>query len=106
MMQIAGKPCAMTYYFLFVIAGFMVAFLISAIRKGEMRRWIIATGALAAAAILAVGANLPSLYNTYEYSKETMRGNHSELSGRHRSGPTPPPGLNRDYITQYRLWPR
>ncbi len=100
MMQIAGNHVQMTYYFLFVIAGFMVAFLISAIRKGEMRRWIIATGALAAAAILAVGANLPSLYNTYEYSKETMRGNHSELSA-DTDPANATSGLNRDYITQY-----
>lgn len=100
MMQIAGNHVQMTYYFLFVIAGFMVAFLVSALRRGEMRRWLTATGALAVAAMFAVGANLPSLYNTYEYSKETMRGNHSELTT-----DTDPSnvssGLNRDYITQY-----
>lgn len=64
MMQIAGNHVQMTYYFLFVIAGFMVAFLVSALRRGEMRRWLTATGALAVAAMFAVGANLPSLYNT------------------------------------------
>lgn len=100
MMQIAGNHVQMSYYFLFVIIGFMVAFFLRSLRKGEMRKWLIATGSLAVAAILAVGANLPSLYNTYEYSKETMRGNHSELAS-----DTDPAnstgGLNRDYITQY-----
>lgn len=100
MMQIAGNHVQMTYYFLFVILGFVISFLIRAIKEGEMRRWLIATGALAVAGVLAVGANLPSLYNTYEYSKETMRGNHSELAtDTDPSNATQ--GLNRDYITQY-----
>lgn len=38
------------------------------------------------AAILAVTANLPSLYNTYEYSKETMRGKHTDLVTTQTSG--------------------
>lgn len=100
MLQIAGNHVQMTYYFLAVTAGFVVVYLIDAVRTGQVRRWAIATGSLLVAALLAVGANLPSLYNTYEYSKETMRGNHSELST-----DTDPAnmtdGLNRDYITQY-----
>lgn len=103
MMQIAGNHIQMTYYFLFVIAGFVIAYLIMAVKAREMRRWAIATGALAVAAVLAVGANLPSLYNTYEYSKETMRGNHSELTSANETADDAnrTEGLNRDYITQY-----
>lgn len=100
MMQIAGNHVQMTYYFLFVILGFVIACLIKAVREKNVRRWGIATGVLAVAAVLAVGANLPSLYNTYEYSKETMRGNHSELSSDTDPANTSG-GLNRDYITQY-----
>lgn len=103
MLQIAGNHIQMTYYFLFVIAGFVIVALIRAIREKEMKRWCIATGSLVIGAILAVGANLPSLYNTYEYSKETMRGNHSELTD--AAAPADEAnrtdGLNRDYITQY-----
>ncbi len=103
MLQIAGNHIQMTYYFLFVIAGFVIVALIDAIRRKEMRRWVIATASLAAGALLAVGANLPSLYNTYEYSKETMRGNHSELTDSSAAGDEAnrTDGLNRDYITQY-----
>lgn len=101
MMQIAGNHVQMTYYFLYVVVGFAVAYLISALRKGEMRRWLKASAALAAAALLAVCANLPSLYNTYEYSKETMRGHHTELTQGNSATGESAGGLDKDYITQY-----
>lgn len=99
MMQIASNHVQMTYYFLFVIAAIAIAMLCKAIRTRTPQRWIKATAALAIAAALAVGANLPSLYNTYEYSKETMRGSHSELASPSAGAATG--GLDRDYITQY-----
>lgn len=102
MMQISANHPQMTYYFLFVVAGMALAYLVSAIKEKAVKRWAVATGVLAVAAILAVGANLPSLYNTYEYSKETIRGGHSELTpmpGEQRN--TTEQGLERDYITQY-----
>lgn len=100
MMQIASNHVQMTYYFLFVVLGVMAVYLIEALRSHTMKRWGTATGVLAVAAILAVTANLPGLYNTYEYSKETMRGGHSELS-RTEANPNATAGLDRDYITQY-----
>ena len=103
MLQIASNHAQMTYYFLFVIVGVVVAFLIAAIRTKGMRRFLTATGVLAVAGVLAVGANLPSLYNTYEYSKETIRGTHSLLSSGAKADATG--GLNKDYITQYSYQP-
>lgn len=100
MMQIQSNHVQMTYYFLFVILGLAVAYLIQAVRSGETRRWLKGTGALLVAAALAVTANLPTLYNTYKYSKETMRGGHSELTA--TAAPAEKTsGLDRDYITQY-----
>lgn len=102
MMQISSNHIQMSYYFLFVITGIVVAYLITAIRQKQMKQWGIATGSLVLAAILAVTANLPNLYNTYEYSKETMRGNHSELSALSEADvQQKTAGLDRDYITQY-----
>lgn len=101
MMQIASNHVQMTYYFMFVIAGVAIACLIKAIRAGRTRRWLIATVTLAVAGALAFGANLPSLYNTYEYSKSTMRGGHSELSRPDAPATAASNGLDRDYITQY-----
>jgi len=103
MMQIASNHVQMTYYFMFVIAGFVIAYLVKAVRQKQMAQWGKATGALAVAAVLAVAANMPNLYNTYEYSKETMRGGHSELT--QPQGEQSTDGLNRDYITQYSYMP-
>lgn len=99
MMQIANNHVQMSYYFLFVTAGFAIAYLCQAIKRHRVKQWGVATGVLVIAGMLAVGANLPSLYNTYEYSKETMRGGHSELSQGTAANSTS--GLDRDYITQY-----
>lgn len=107
MMQISSNHPQMTYYFLFVIAGFSLAYLIDAVRQKQLPRWLKATGALAVAAVLAVGANLPSLYNTFEYTKYTMRGSHTELSaaGNAAAVVNATSGLDRDYITQYSYEP-
>ena len=103
MMQLSANHVQMTYYFAFVIVGFVVAYFITAIKEKKLKQWGIATGTLAVAAVLALAANSPSLYNTYEYSKETMRGNHSELTAKEdaKSTENKTDGLNRDYITQY-----
>ena len=102
MMQLSSNHVQMSYYFSFVIVGFVVAYLIIAIKEKKIKQWGIATGSLAVAAILAVAANSPNLYNTYEYSKETMRGKHSELtSATSANNENKTDGLDRDYITQY-----
>ncbi len=102
MLQIAGNHIQMSYYFLMVIIGFAAAYAVILFREKKGAQWCKATGVLAAAAILAVLANSPNLYNTYEYSKETMRGRHSELSqGGSSSGVSENGGLNKDYITTW-----
>ncbi|WP_302321088.1 YfhO family protein, partial [uncultured Duncaniella sp.] len=104
-MQIANNHVQMTYYFLFVILGVVIAFLISDYKSKNLRGWGKATGFLAVAAVLAVAANMPNLYNTYEYSKETMRGRHSELTQPNADAAQSTSGLDKDYITQYSYQP-
>lgn len=79
MLQLNANHPQMTYYFAFVIAGFVIVYLIDALRSKKIKQWATATALLAGAGALALGANLPSLYNTYEYSKETKRAQ-SELA--------------------------
>lgn len=105
MMQIASNHVQMTYYFLFVIVGIVIACLVDAVRSGQLRRWGIATGVLVVAGGLAVAANMPSLYLTYEYAKETMRGRHSELTSAAQEASPTAGGLDKDYITQYSYQP-
>ncbi|MBP3304219.1 MAG: YfhO family protein [Muribaculaceae bacterium] len=105
MMQIANNHVQMTYYFLFVILGVVIAFLVSDRKGGNIKGWGKATGCLALAALLAVAANMPNLYNTYEYSKETMRGRHSELTQPDAAERQASSGLDKDYITQYSYQP-
>ncbi len=106
MMQIASNHVQMSYYFAWVMAGFVIAWGVEALRSKELKKWGVSTLVAAAAMLLAVGANLPNLYNTYEYSKQTIRGQHSELTASTAAGATDATtGLDRSYITQYSYEP-
>ena len=97
--QIQSNHVQMTYYSLFVMVPLVIAFFFEARKKKNLRGWAIATGALSVAAVLAIVANAPNLYNTYKYGKETMRGGHSELTvGTDNSSAG---GLDKDYITAW-----
>lgn len=105
MLQIASNHVQMTYYFLFVVVAMMAAYFVESYRKKEVGRWLKATGVLAMAAVVAVGANLTSLYNTYEYSKETIRGRSTDLTPASQasaaSGNVNKNGINRDQVTSW-----
>ncbi len=100
-LQIASNHIQMSYYFLFLIAAISIAYLVNDVKSKRFKNWGIATLSLLAAAILAVAANSPNLYHTYKYSKETMRGGHSEIVVAGDSQNASEGGLNKDYITQW-----
>lgn len=100
-LQLAANHVQMTYYSLFLIAGLAVAFLVSLARRRMLRQWLFASAVLLFAAVLAGLANSPNLYNTYKYSKETMRGGHSELAAPADNANASAGGLDRDYITAW-----
>ena len=107
-MQLISNHVQMTYYSLFIIVPLAIAFLVKAIIDKKITRWLIATGALAIAAVLALGANASNLYLSYKYSQETMRGGHSELTplpgegGENQVSNEPTNGgLSKEYITQW-----
>lgn len=72
-LQLQANHPQMSYYFLFVIFFIVTAFLWNAVKEKDFKRWGIATACILGAGILATIANSPSLYNSYEYSKETIR---------------------------------
>lgn len=101
MLQIASNHIQMSYYFLFVIVALVIAYAVELIREKKIAQFFKASGVLVVAAALAIGANLPSLYHTQKYSKETMRGGHSELTPVDADVDKASDGLNKEYITQW-----
>ena len=96
-LQIAANHPQITYYFAFVIAALWVNELIRATREKWLGRFAKATVVLAAAAVLAVGANLSSLYYTAQHQPDTTRGG-SELA---TSGGSEKGGLDIAYATAW-----
>ncbi len=99
-MQIQSNHVQMSYYFLFVILFLAGAYFEEALRNKELPHFFKASGVLVVAALIGVAINLPNLYHTYEYSKETMRGK-SELKSETNPADQTDSGLERSYITQW-----
>ena len=97
--QLSANHIQMSYYFLIVMLAIAIAYLVEAIKKKELGVYAKSTGVLVIAGLIGVTANISSLYHTYEYSKETMRGK-SELS-HHGAENKTDAGLERDYITAW-----
>ena len=97
--EVEANHVQMTYYYLFIIAFMLLAFLIDALRKKEMKRFAKATLVCLAGALIGISINLSNLYHTWEYGKESMRGK-SELTEKTK-GNEATSGLDRDYITQW-----
>ena len=97
--EINANHVQMTYYYLFVILFMVIAWLVDAVRKGQMARFVKATGVCLAGGLLGVCMNLSNLYHTWQYTQESMRGK-SELV-KADDGNQTNSGLERDYITQW-----
>lgn len=97
--QLSANHIQMSYYFMIVMLAIVLAYLAEAIKKKQLTRFAKSSGVLLIAGLIGVATNISSLYHTYEYSKETMRGK-SELS-HHRPDNKTDAGLERDYITAW-----
>lgn len=101
-LQVLNNHIQMTYYFLFVMAFIVAAYAVEAVRKHEWKHWAKATGAVVIGGVMGALINLPNLYHTWEYSKESMRGagelaeKVTPMAGQKATG-----GLERDYITAW-----
>lgn len=98
-LQLQSNHPQMTYYFLFVVLAFVIARLCTAIKRKEIKPWAIATCCALGAGALAVAANSASLYNSYEYSKETVRGRATDLTPADAKAVTG--GMDRSAITAW-----
>ena len=97
--EIKANHVQMTYYYLFIILFMVIAYLVKAVREKQLTGFMKSTGIVAAAAVIGIAINLSSLYHTWQYQKESMRGK-SELVKKDAANQTSS-GLDRDYITQW-----
>lgn len=97
--EVKANHVQMTYYYLFVVALMVLAWLVEALREKQLQRFLKATGTVMAAALIGIAVNASNLYHTWEYQKESMRGK-SELVKTDNANQTNS-GLERDYITQW-----
>ncbi len=106
-LEVHANHVQMTYYYLFIIAGMILAFACESLRKspslggarGGLIHFMKATGVVIVGGLLGVLINLSNLYHTWEYGQESMRGK-SELVKPQSENQTSS-GLERDYITQW-----
>lgn len=95
--EIAANHIQMSYYLSFAIIIFILIHFGFAIKQKTTPSFFKATAGIAIAAIIAVGINLPNLWLTAEYGKETIRGK-SELTLNPESNRD---GLSKEYVYQY-----
>lgn len=101
-LQLMSNHIQMSYYFLLVILCMVLAWLYDAIRNHRTAQWGIATATMILAGVLAIGVNAPSLYNSYSYSKQTIRGNATEIPTEGVKTETDGNGgLDLDYMTMW-----
>ncbi|MDE6294868.1 MAG: YfhO family protein [Muribaculaceae bacterium] len=97
-MQLMSNHPQMTYYFVIVMLALVIAWGINAVRQHTLRQFTYATLLAIAAGSLAVAVNSASLYNSYQYSKETVRGRATLLTEGDGSQNA---GMDRDAITAW-----
>lgn len=78
-LAVAASHLQITYYFVLILAAFWINKFAAAVKTKTLPKFGKATIAVAAAAILAVGANFTHLWFTAKHMPETTRGG-SELS--------------------------
>ncbi len=96
--QISSNHVQMTYYSMFIVGAYVLYALVDNWKQHTLPIFFKAAGICCLAIWIAVMINLPNLYHTWEYSKETIRGK-SELT--HDAANKTDNGLDRDYMVQW-----
>ena len=96
-LEIRANHIQMTYYLLLMILILVGIELYQAKKRGTIKIFIRSALYLTAATALAIAVNASSLWSTYEYGKETIRGK-SNLT---QTAAEPGNGLPRDYAYEW-----
>jgi hypothetical protein len=96
-LEITSNHPQITYYLMIIVAAYAIAELVRYIQEKRIKEFIKPSVLLIAAALIAALTNTASLWNTYEYSKFSIRGK-TELSSEKENRTT---GLDKDYATNW-----
>jgi len=97
-MELYSNHIQMTYYFLLTVICILIFEFYSKFKSRELKKFFIATAFMSIAALLALGINNTNLYSTYQYGKQSIRGE-SELTIGNENNKTS--GLDKDYATAW-----
>jgi len=92
-LQIRANHPQISYYLMFVLFSFWLAYLIYSIKDKKIKFFISNTVVFVLGCFLAIMINIASLWSTYDYSKYTMRGG-SDLIQEES-------GLKQDYAMEW-----
>lgn len=107
-MQLAANHLQMTYYLMILVGAVALGEIIKGVIDKRIKSVLVSTGFLVLAAVLAVAPNTTNILTTYNYSKDSTRGQ-SELSedvllaNGISSSVAGSDGLNKDYILEYSM---
>lgn len=87
--NVGSNHYQITYYLLLLLALYVIAEGVMALRNKTLLNFAKATGIMAAVFLLAFASDATRMWTTYEYSKETMRGGSALSEGSS--------GLDKDY---------
>ncbi|EDM34951.1 hypothetical protein PBAL39_00425 [Pedobacter sp. BAL39] len=96
-LEIRTNHIQMTYYLFMAIMILVLIELYNAYAAGRMRRYLVALSYLGMSAVLAVAINAGTLWSTWEYGQESIRGK-ANLSPKNNQSDS---GLDRSYVYQY-----
>lgn len=96
-LELYSNHLQITYYLLLMAIVIVLAKGIYAVKEKEIKRFLVASGILLAAAMLALLPNLSSLWTNYEISKQSMRGK-PELTQDQANQTS---GLDKDYALSW-----
>ncbi|MFA8433805.1 MAG: YfhO family protein [Marinifilaceae bacterium] len=88
----------MTYYFMLAVIIIGIFEFYYRFKQKDLAHFFKAVGTLTIASLIALSVNISNLYNSYQYSKETIRGK-SELTLGDKGNQTS--GLDKDYATAW-----
>ncbi|RYY55798.1 MAG: hypothetical protein EOO09_09055 [Chitinophagaceae bacterium] len=102
--MIAMNHPQIAYYFFIAVFIMAIFFIINWIREKQFRHLFIALGLTVLAGLSGLMVNAGNLLSTYEYQKETIRGDASPLTDTTKTE-IPADGLSKGYAFMYSAYP-